>query len=234
MGIFGNETDAVANWKPCGVGQGDLLIPMIAIHDKFSADGRLFEEDRVYPAPQNADFRLKEDRVAQSVRAWQNADRAASTPRDVIDRGLDHSICGADEVRLLLANCEGDALLPIRFDGISEDRSWIRVLRKLIGPRQHCAKRAGGQTAHGLQELPALKSPRFKWCHGLQVTSLPVSVIANSTGAGALLTCSTLLSVEQPSISEENESQSTQRGKAATKEVWARLQVVGCQLQVDC
>src|SRR6266516_1418506 len=170
MGIFGNETDAVAHLKPCGVGQGDLLIPMIAIHDKFSADGRLFEEDRVYPAPQNADFRLKEDRVAQSVRAWQNADRAASTPRDVIDRGLDHSICGADEVRLLLANCEGDALLPIRFDGISKDRSWIRVLRKLIGPRQHCTKRAGGQ-----------------------------------------LTCSTLFSVEQPSIAEENEPQRTQR-----------------------
>src|SRR5216117_3660219 len=83
MGILGNETDAVAHLKPCGVGQGDLLIPIIAIHDKFSADGRLFEEDRVYPAPQNADFRLKEDRVAQSVCAWQNADRAASTPRDV-------------------------------------------------------------------------------------------------------------------------------------------------------
>src|SRR5438876_11120628 len=94
MGIFGNETDAVANLKPCGVGQGDLLIPMIAIYDKFSADGRLFEEDRVYPAPQNADFRLKKDRVAQSVRAFQNADCAASMPRDVIDLGLNHSTCG--------------------------------------------------------------------------------------------------------------------------------------------
>ena len=87
----------------------------------------------------------------------------------------------------------------------------FEFLGEVVGPRQHCAKRAGGQTAHGLQELPALKSPRFKWCHGLQVTSLPVSVIANSTGAGAFLTCSTLFSVEQPSIAEENEPQRTQR-----------------------
>src|SRR6266516_1246941 len=44
----------------------------------------------------------------------------------------------------------------------------------------------------------------------------------------------TFFSVEQPSIAKVNEPQRTQRGKAATKEVWARLQVVGCKLQVDC
>src|SRR6266571_4939184 len=143
VGILGNETDAVTNLKPFGVRQGDLLVPMIAVHDELSGDGRLLEEHGVLPAPQDADFRLKKYRVAKSVRARQDVDRSASAPRDVIDRGLDHSICGADEVRLLLANCEGDTLLPIRLDGIPEDGSWIGVFGEVIGPRQHCAKCAG-------------------------------------------------------------------------------------------
>src|SRR5439155_21941821 len=128
VGILGHETDAVTNLKSFGVGQGDLLIPMITVHDEFGGDGRLLEEHGILPAPEETDFRLKKNRVAQPIRPRQYADRAASTPRYVIDRGLDHSICGADKVGLLGADCDRHALVPVRFDRISEDRPWVRVL----------------------------------------------------------------------------------------------------------
>ena len=44
MRIFGHKTNTIANLKPFGVGQGDLLIPMIAVHDELRRDGRLLEE----------------------------------------------------------------------------------------------------------------------------------------------------------------------------------------------
>src|SRR5206468_628392 len=106
----------------------------------------------------DANLRLKKDRVAQPVRARQNADRTASQPCNIINRGLDHSIRRPDDIRFLGANRDGEALVPVRFDGISEDRSWVRVLGEVVGPRQHCAKRADSQTADSFQELPALKS----------------------------------------------------------------------------
>ena len=137
VGIFADETDAVTHLKPLRIGQGDFLIPMVAVHDQFGGDGRLLEEHRVCPASQEADFRLKKNRVAQSVRARQNTDCAASAPRDVINRGLDHPIRGADEIRLLGANREREALLPVRFGGIPEDRSWVGVPGKVVGAGKH-------------------------------------------------------------------------------------------------
>src|SRR5439155_27322571 len=91
---------------------------------------------------------------------------AAAAPRGVINRGLAHPIRGADEIRLLGANREREALLPVRFGGIPEDRSWVGVPGKVVGAGNHCGIRAGGQTADGPQELSALKSLRVKGCHG--------------------------------------------------------------------
>jgi len=132
---------------------------MVAIDDELGGDGRHLEEDRLGPAPQEANVRLKKNRVAQSVRAGQHVDRAASPPRDVIHRGLDDFIRGTHEVCLLRANREHHTLLPVRFDSITEDSPWVGVLGKVVCPRE---------TRGGVPERPALKSLRLiGWCHGL-------------------------------------------------------------------
>jgi len=48
------------------------------------------------------------------------------------------------------------------------------AMAALVGPRQQCAKRAGGQTADGLQEVPALKSLRAEGCHGVSLLAEPL------------------------------------------------------------
>ena len=84
-------------------------------------------------------------------------------------RSLDHSIRGADEVCFLGANRDREALLPVRLDGVAEDRSWVRVPGKVVGAGKHCGIPAGRQTAGGPQELPSLKSLRVRGCHGLSL-----------------------------------------------------------------
>jgi hypothetical protein len=41
--ILGDETDAVSHAKPAEVGQGDVLMPVIAVHDASGGDRRLLE-----------------------------------------------------------------------------------------------------------------------------------------------------------------------------------------------
>src|SRR5439155_22345143 len=116
---------------------------------------------------QDANVRLKKDGVAQPVGAGQNADGAASPPRDVINPGLERSIRSAADVRILGANRDRHALVPVRFHPITEDGPWVGVLGEVIGPRKSCANRAGEKTSSGRQELSALKSPVVKGCHGV-------------------------------------------------------------------
>ena len=153
--VLADQPDAVADLKPLGVGQGDLLVPMIAVDDELGGGRRFLDQHRVGAAPQEANFRLQKDRVAHPVRARQNTHGAASQPRDVIDGGLDHSIRSADEIRFLRADRDRQALVPVRLDRVAEDRPGARVLGKFVRPQESRAKRAGDQTARGSQELPA-------------------------------------------------------------------------------
>jgi len=67
------------------------------------------------------------------------------------------SIRGANEIGLPWTHGDRHALVPVWLDGIPEDCPWVRVPGKVLGSGQRGAKRAGGQTADGLQELPTRK-----------------------------------------------------------------------------
>ena len=61
--ILADEANAVTDLKSFRVGQGHLLIPMIAIGSEFSGHRRFLKKHRVGPAALEADFRLKKNRV---------------------------------------------------------------------------------------------------------------------------------------------------------------------------
>src|SRR5262249_19242387 len=105
--------------------------------------------------------------VAQAVGARQDPDAAAAPPRHIIDRRLDDALGGADQIRFLLAHRYGQALIPIRFDGIAENSSGIGVLREILSPHQTSAECAGNQTTDRSQKLPAPNCLQMRWCHGI-------------------------------------------------------------------
>src|SRR5262249_37816057 len=86
-----------------------------------------------------------------------DANCSTSALPDVIDRGLDHAVRGADEVRLLGANRDREALVPLGFGGITENRSRVRILGEIVGAGKRRAERAGDHATDGSQELSALK-----------------------------------------------------------------------------
>ena len=92
-------------------------------------------------------------------------DGPAAQPHHVIDGGLEHSVCGADEVGLLGTHRDRRTLLPIRFGGITEDRSRIGIPGEVVRPHKHRAKSTCSQSTDRLQESPALQFRRDKWCH---------------------------------------------------------------------
>jgi len=116
VGVFGHETDAVADLEAFGIGQRDLLIPMIAVHDEFRDHRRLLHQHRVCPAAYEPDAGLEKDRVAQSIGARQNADGAASPSCHVVHRRLQHSVCVPDEIGLPGADRDRYTLVPFRLN----------------------------------------------------------------------------------------------------------------------
>ena len=82
--------------------------------------------------------KLKENRVAQPIRARLNMDDAAALPRHVIDARLDDLISSANEIRLLRANPNGEVLFPVRLDGVT--KKWRTDLRSK-GVRRHAQTR---------------------------------------------------------------------------------------------
>jgi hypothetical protein len=89
--------------------------------------------------------------------------------------GLDHSISRPDEIRLLGADRNRQALEPGRFDRVARDRPRACVLGDFIGPHESGAKRTGGQTVDGLQEVPAIEY--------LGTTRFHDAVLENAVGA---------------------------------------------------
>jgi hypothetical protein len=75
--------------------------------------------------------------------------------RHVIDGRLDDSIRSANEIRLLRANRNGEALFPVRLDGVTEDGARICVRREFVGSRKPGAKCASDEAGDGLQEVSA-------------------------------------------------------------------------------
>lgn len=86
-----------------------------------------------------------EDRVAKPVFAGKDAHGSSLPSRDVVDRCLDRTVRGADDLRVLWRHRDGDASIPVGFDGIARDRARIHVLWKVIGPRAQGPDRTDGK-----------------------------------------------------------------------------------------
>ena len=147
--VLRDQADSVSDSKSLGIGQGDLLMPVVCVDAECRGDRRLLDENRIAAAALKTDFRLQEDGVPQAVGPRQKVDRAAALPRDVIDRGLNDAIRFADNIRLLGTNRDLHELFPIRLDEVSGDRPRVAVLGKIL-----------------LQELPSLRLRGMERFHG--------------------------------------------------------------------
>ena len=75
---------------------------------------RFLDTDRIDAAARDAHAGAQLHRVAETVRARQDLHGAAAKSGDVIDRRLDDAMIRTDEIRLLRADGDLDALTPIR------------------------------------------------------------------------------------------------------------------------
>ncbi len=159
------QADAVAHLEAVGVGEGDFLVVPVGVGRQPGGPRGLLDQHRVGPAAEDADVRPQENGVAQAVGPRQDADGPAPQPGHVIDRGLEHLVGAADQIRLRGADRDGEAFLPVGLDAVAGSGPRVGDRRPFAGPG---AAPAGGhhrQAGGRRQKLSSRPRPLLGWCH---------------------------------------------------------------------